>query len=187
LPLGFDALKASALCVRIARKTGGVVLPASYHGFAGGHRDYAGSILFEEDAFVAHLRTTLVRLADMGFKVIVVLTGHYPVEQVDAVKRIAEGISRFRPGVQVIGLAEYEAFPGEMRADHAAKWETSIAMHLMPELVRLKAMERHDDPLYGIYGEDPRIGASAELGRETVDMIVDTVAGRVRDALRTQV
>jgi creatinine amidohydrolase len=184
LPLGFDALKAQALCERAARQTGGVVLPPYYTGFGGGHGDYQGSVILGEQAFASQLRRICDRLADTGFRVIVLLTGHYPQEQVAAVKTVAREVEAARPEVAVLGLAEPEAYPGEFRGDHAAKWETSLGMHLMPELVDLKGMDRHPDPLCGVCGADPRTGASAQLGRETADGILEVLTAQVAGALR---
>jgi creatinine amidohydrolase len=184
LPLGFDALKAQAICERAAVKTGGVVLPPYYTGFGGGHGEYAGSIIFDEQAFSAQLRRLCGRLAEMGFRVIVLLTGHYPQEQVAAVKTVAREVEAAHPTVSVLGLAEPEAYPGEFRGDHAAKWETSLGMHLLPGLVDLKGMERHEDPLCGVCGADPRTEASAQLGRETADGILEVLVAQVGEALR---
>ncbi|MDQ1257280.1 MAG: creatinine amidohydrolase [Candidatus Hydrogenedentes bacterium] len=183
MPLGFDALKAAAICARAAERTGGVVLPPSFFGFAGGHKTYLGSIVTEEAHFEGNLRVTIARLIDMGFHVLVILTGHYPQEQVQSVKRIAEEVSQARRDITVLALAEYEAYPNETRADHAAKWETSIGMYLMPELVDVAQLSMQEDPLHGIGGEDPRASASAELGKETVDTVVNIIASLVQGSL----
>jgi creatinine amidohydrolase len=180
LPLGFDALKAHALCMLACAETGGTVLPPWFLGFEGGHRDFEGSILFDEDTFRAMVRRILGRLAAMGFRVIVLLTGHYPNQQMDAVREEAERFTA-RGGARALGLAEPEAYPGAFRGDHAAKWETSIAMHLMPELADFSLMAAHDDPVHGICGEDPRAAASAALGEETVHGMVATLVARVRE------
>lgn len=184
LPLGYDALKAHEICLRAAAQTGGAVLPPAWHGYAGGLGDAFGSIPAEEEWVLGCLRRTCERLADTGFRVLVVLTGHYPEEQVAGVKNTAREITSARPGLVVMALSEAEAYPTEFRGDHAAKWETSIAMHLFPEMVELKRMERHDDPLCGVRGDDPRETASARLGRETVDCILEVLTAQVREALR---
>jgi creatinine amidohydrolase len=181
LPIGFDALKAQALCRRCAQVTGGVVMPPNFWGIGGGHKEYAGSTIVEDDVLPAILRNALREIRRNGFKVAVLITGHYPGEQVQAVKATAAAMSG--PDFAVIALPEHEAYPGETRADHAAKWETSLGLALLPELVDMSRLSG-DDPLYGIYGQDPRTEASRELGQETVDGIVQGVAGQVRDALR---
>jgi len=133
---------------------------------------------------VGNLRITCNRLVEMGFKVLVLLTGHYPEEQMRAVAQVARKVVDQHPGITAIGLAEPQAYPNEFRGDHAAKWETSIALYLMPELVHMEYFEGKPEPLHGIYGEDPRANASVESGRETVEGITETVVNRVLQALQ---
>lgn len=180
LPLGFDALKAYALCMRACERTGGMVLPPSYFGFAGGHREYAGSIISEESLVAGNLRIALERLHTMGFRAAVVLTGHYPGEQVELVHSIAAEASQRHPDMPVVGLAEPETFD-EWCGDHAAKWETSLGLELVPDLVHIDAMEGRTDPLHGIYGEDPRVHASSELGFAAAESIVNWLVARVEE------
>lgn len=186
LPFGFDALKAHAICRLLQEQTGGTVLPPSYFGFSGGHADYPGSIITGESAFRANLARTFERLHDMGFRTVVALTGHYPNEQVEATAETASAFNKRFTGCTFIGLSEPDAYPGEFRGDHAAKWETSIALHLMPEAVDFAAMESREDPLHGICGEDPRTTASPALGKETVDAIIETLLKQVKRALAQQ-
>lgn len=182
LPIGNDALKAHAICLRAAAQTGGVVLPAQYWGTGGGHKAYPTSIIVEDAAVEVGLETTLRRLVEMGFRAIVILTGHYPGEQVSLVQEAADAIMAESDGsCQMWALPEYEAYRGvgATRSDHAAIWETSILMELRPELVSLEALNDHpDDPLCGVYGTDPR-QASRALGKETVDGIVGELAAWV--------
>ncbi|HOJ32650.1 MAG TPA: creatininase family protein [Candidatus Hydrogenedentes bacterium] len=173
LPLGFDALKAHTICVLACKKT---------QGFAGGHRDYPGSIISDEMYVAGNLQIILQRLYAMGFRVVVVLTGHYPQEQVNLVHAVASEAEKKFSQFRVIALAEPEAFR-EWRGDHAAKWETSLAHAIMPELVDYDAMEKHEDPLYGICGEDPRRTASQKLGQEMLEAIVVHLANKVEHAL----
>ncbi|MCC7354038.1 MAG: creatininase family protein [Anaerolineae bacterium] len=181
LPLGFDALKAQAICRRCAQITGGVVMPPNFWGIGGGHKGYAGSAIADDDLLPSILRNALREVRRNGFKVAVVLTGHYPGEQVIAVK--AASAEAGAPDFSVIALPEHEAFPTETRGDHAAKWETSLGLALFPEQVEMDRLTG-DNPLYGIYGQDPRMEARAELGLETVEVIVNTIADRVRSELK---
>ena len=70
-------------------------------------------------------------------------------------------------------MPEYDAFDEDpSRGDHAAKWETSILAHLRPELVDMSRLsDGRDDPLYGIYGDDPR-----ETARSLIPLVLDVVA-----------
>lgn len=184
MPFGFDALKAKALCELSASKTGGVVLPPTYFGFAGGHKSFPGSIISEEALVLENLRITHKRLAEMGFRILVTLTGHYPGEQMEAVKRVSEETSIAFPHVKTIGLAEPEAFPDEFRGDHAGQWETSISLYLLPDLVKMSLLDANETPLHGICGQDPRTTASTFLGEETVKLVVETIAQKVQFLLQ---
>ena len=137
------------------------------------------------------IEATLDDLARQGFQVVVLLTGHYPQEQVDMVHRLAREAQQRHLHVRFIGLTEPEvttAEPGDPAAgDHAAKYETSLALALNPEWVRLDRLTAGrnptqvtlpDTPLkdapthdpthatYAIHGQDPRTKASKELGEK---------------------
>jgi len=186
LPVGNDFLKAEAICLRVAERAGGVVLPPFILGVGGGHKAYQWTICYEDvDGIENLVAATFDRLSQMGFRVIVAITGHYPGEQVQMVKRAAARHEQQPGAATVIAMPEYEAYPGPERAgDHAAKWETSILWYLRPELVDLARTEAHpDDPLHGVFGEDPREKASVDLGRRMIDTVVENLAERITAAL----
>jgi creatinine amidohydrolase len=187
LPVGNDALKAQAICLRLAERGGGVVLPPWYVGVGGGHQAYPWSIAYEAEPEIENLLLhTFDRLAQFGFRVIVAITGHYPGEQVRMVKQAAAR-HREQPGsARVLAMPEYEPYPGPERpGDHAGKWETSILAYLRPELVDISRISEHpDDPLHGVYGEDPRIG-SAQLGGQVIEVILAELAKQIELALAT--
>jgi creatinine amidohydrolase len=208
LPVCFDGIKAHALCERVAQRTGGAVLPAFFYGTGGGHVGYKWTLMLPEPQITPLIEATLDHLARQGFKVVVLLTGHYPKEQVDMVHRLAREAQERHPRVRFIGLTEPEVttpLPGDAYGgDHAATYETSIAFALNPEWVRLdrltagrepaqttlpstprKNASTHDPthPLYAIYGQDPRTAASRELGEKLVAEIVLRLARQVEEAL----
>jgi creatinine amidohydrolase len=208
LPVCFDGIKAHALCERVAERTGGAVLPTFFYGTGGGHVGYKWTRIRPEKQITPILEATLDHLAAQGFKVVVVLTGHYPKEQVDMAHRLAQEAQARHPKVRFIGLTEPEVTtpqPGDRGAgDHAAKYETSIAMALNPAWVRMDALtagrdpdkvtlpvtprnsaSTHDPkhPLYAIHGQDPRTTASRELGEKLVAEIVSRLAEKVEQGL----
>ncbi len=200
LAIGNDALKAEAILERVCQQTGGIMVPTLYWGIGGGHKQYPTSILVRDSILGDLLDDVLEGLYRNGFRVFVLLTGHYPGEQVAAVKAAAQRLVNTHPEAHVWALAEYEAFPGERRADHAAKWETSILQHLHPELVDMgqiadaaaagapqatRTLEEMNapGPLHGILGENPAWYASPALGKETVEVIVENIARWVVEAL----
>ena len=210
LPVCLDGIKAHALCLRIAERTGGAVLPTFYYGTGGGHVGYKWTLIRPESEITPLIAATLDHAARQGFKVVVVLTGHYPHEQVNMVHRLAEEAQKRHSNVRFIGLSEPEVTtpaPGDtFGGDHAAKYETSIALALSPEWVRLDRLtagrdpeqvmlpetprsdaSAHDPehPLYAIYGQDPRTAASRELGQKLVAEIVSRLATQVNEALES--
>ena len=90
LPVCFDGIKAHALCERVAERTGGTVLPTFFYGTGGGHVGYKWTLIPPEEKIAPLIEATLDHLAKQGFKVVVLLTGHYPREQVSMVHRLAE-------------------------------------------------------------------------------------------------
>jgi creatinine amidohydrolase len=200
LAVGNDALKAEALCERACERTGGVLVPTLYWGIGGGHKAYPASIIVRDEVLAALLDDILGGLYRVGFRVLVVVTGHYPGEQVNAAKSAAERLRQTHPDARIWALPEYEAYPQERRADHAAKWETSILMALHPELVEMARLVGADaldapdathnleemnapGPLHGILGQNPARYASAQLGQETVDGVVAGLVAWTEKAL----
>jgi creatinine amidohydrolase len=200
LAIGNDALKAEAILERACARTGGVLVPTLYWGIGGGHKEYPTSVLIRDQLLADLLDDILDGLYRVGFRVYVLLTGHYPGEQVDAVKQAADRLRLRHPEAKAWALPEYEAYPRERRADHAAKWETSILMALHPELVDMaqlagaaapeapeatRTLEEMNapGPLHGILGQNPARYAHAALGEETVGAIVGNLVSWVEQAL----
>lgn len=201
LPVGNDALKAEALCRRACERTGGVLVPPTYWGIGGGHKGYPATIMMRDSLLGELLDDIFGGLYRVGFRIIVAITGHYPGEQVDAVKQAAERFKEAHNDAHILAIPEYEAFKGEQRRDHAAKWETSILMELRPELVEMDRLAGADKPgapectrnaeemnapgpLHGIRGENPALFAGREPGKETVDGIVDELVRWVKERLK---
>jgi len=208
LPVCFDGIKAHALCERVAKRTGGTVLPTFFYGTGGGHVGYKWTLMLPEAQVAPLIEATLDHLARQGFKVVVLLTGHYPKEQVDMVHRLAAEAQKRHPRVRFIGLTEPEITtpqPGDAYGgDHAANYETSIALALNPGWVHLGQLTAGRDPdrvtlpgtprneaathnpahpLYAIHGQDPRTTASRDLGEKLVGEIVSRLAERVEACL----
>ena len=186
LAIGNDAVKAEALCLRIAERYGGMVYPTSYFGL-----EFAvpfdpkygrgGNISVHEELFRQIARRTYRQLGRAGFKVIVAITGHYPPEQPGLLKEEAEAVMRTARGpLKIWAMADYETVTDlDYTGDHAAKWETSILWHLRPDLVDMSQLPA--DPnveLWGVGGLDPREHASQRVGRDICEAIIDRVGQR---------
>jgi len=177
LPLGNDALKAHAILVKCAEQFGGVVYPPVYFhaGFGREHLEPVLTQLFE------HLRRT-------GFRVIIGVSGHNIGEQIDMIEAALAPVLA-DDGVRGIGLWEMTLSRGpESDSDHAAKWETSNMLFFYPDRVDLAALGEgplapNMQPPDGIGGLDPRVHASAEVGRRNVELCAEAVGTKARELL----
>ncbi|MBO3797793.1 MAG: creatininase family protein [Thermoproteota archaeon] len=200
LPLGQDALKAYGICLRVAEKLGGgIVLPPNYWGRPG-FSTYVGTLTFSDGLIRTLFWELFEQLRKVGAKLVLVVTGHYGPCQVDCLKGVAEDFNRCHPDVYVIVQPEYEGIEidGEVPADHAGKWETSMFWHMYPQLTVLEEFKpgrikvhTYPDAPYNYYRESPvwewrediRIVSSPELGRKAVDIIVDNLVKLVKQKL----
>lgn len=180
--LGLDALKAHALCVMAARLAGGGIVHPPVYGGMGGLDKPATVVLEGEYAWDCHVfRPYLERLCSefhrLGFKAVVILTGHYGHNQQIAVREVAVRMSE-RLRIPVLGLPEYFlAQDAGYLGDHAGIGESSLLLYLRPEL---SAMDRiGDDPDYGA-DSVIRDGTSRDLGRRYAERIVERLAGLAR-------
>jgi creatinine amidohydrolase len=207
LPLGLDGLKAEQICIRIARRTGGVLLPTMWWGAGGGHGQFMWTLYQAEEAAESILACTLEKLVSFGFRVVVLLAGHYPWRQI--LRRRLPDLQRAHPETLFLWGTEME-IGGEVRlpGDHAAREETSYGLALFPELVDLEALrpgredasawplgwvpppqERHSsacfdagDPLFAQNGEDAR-NATRERGEAAITRLVDALTAKINARL----
>jgi len=179
LPLGNDALKAHAILVKTAEQFGGVVYPPVYF--------HEG---FDRKAIVPMLTELFERLKKTGFRVIIGVSGHNVQGQIDMINQalqpvVADGT------VAGVGLWEVTLSRGpESGTDHAAKWETSNMMFLYPDLVDMSALGTgplapNAKPPDGIGGLDPRVHASAEVGRRNVALAAEAIGKKAKQLLES--
>lgn len=196
LPWSLDGEKARLVCIRLAEKLGGVVLPADHlagvHGdrrpeqdeteFRRSHRD-VGDFMFTEDFFRRFLWEAFDGLANFGFEVIVAYTGHYPQIQTDILQEVADaytetGRATVIPFWEVLACGE---------GDHAAKWESSIWMALVPGGVRMEAIVDYKTGKSGYYrGREIRSEISKEFGERALVMVEEYLTEKVEEAFKKQ-
>ncbi len=191
LPWGLDGLKAHRICLRLATKLGGVVLPATH--LAGIHGDCheideaeyrkrhatVGDLLYREQTFCSFLSETFDGLANIGFQVIVAYTGHYPKIQTRILQETAETFN-------TKGLATVIPFWEPLACgsgDHAGKWETSIYLALAPDEVRLDAIRDERTGQVGYYrGQDVRRHTSEEFGQKALAQVAAYLTEAIEQA-----
>jgi len=196
--VGLDAVKIHAVCMHVARETGGVVFPALFYGDPREHhlmdanhdpegliaadydltkRNFAPGYMndspYEKPETYARLLVhCLDEMASFGFEVLVIAAGHYPLL---APARAACQLFYRDRGAIAWAFTGYELVRDEIPSagDHAGPWETSLMLALRPERVDL---ERAEGPsaIPGLY-EKVRAESSAEFGRKALALLTKRV------------
>jgi creatinine amidohydrolase len=191
LPVGVDWFEAHGLCLRAADRSGGVVLPPVY--LASGCLDLPFTLSYDNALVHAWATSTVAQLGRRGFRAVVVLTGHGPLDLNHVLKRACAEAEAAEPGLVAYALCWLELNAARLTepevgdpttVDHAARIETSWMLELEPDLVQLDRLA--DDPeatFVGIYGRNPRFTASAALGREQIEAAAELLATRARGLL----
>jgi len=165
LPLGTDTLHAIELAHRLCGEIGGVVLPPFWWNTGGCH-DWVCTYHMPEDVYRDTLKNVCLGLAPIPAKVLVLINGHGGSFQRETPAIVADQLNSSDFPMRVVPADPYclgTASP--CRIDHADTGETSVAMELIPQLVR---MDRDIGP--DIYSHNPPFQVkgppSADGGRQ---------------------
>ncbi|MDL5510507.1 creatininase family protein [Arenibacter sp. M-2] len=177
LPIGLDGLTSHGICLRVAYKTGGLVLPPLYYGMSASIWHHPFTILIEEEEiFRKILKITLTRLEASGVQKAVIFTGHFSLKQLQALDALKQEWRTMGKLMELRIFSISDCPSAGMEADHGAIFETSILGEMHPKLVKLqnlpskelfpandmdgnsKGVHRRDrdNVLFGILGDDPR-------------------------------
>jgi creatinine amidohydrolase len=167
LPVDTDIHDASELAVRaaLASRERTLVLPPVWWGMSPHHMGYSGTISLGLETFSNLIRDICAAVHHHGFNRVLIVNGHGGNAAVLAATamRISEELGLF------VGVVSYwQLIPRELREigtsdiggmGHACEMETSLQLHLRPELVAM-AKARKDMPkpatsLSGIDFRDP--------------------------------
>lgn len=190
LPLATDTIIAAAwAAAAAARVDGAVVAPPLPYGSSGEHEGFPGTLSIGRDA-LSQVLTELVRSAAHFCDRSILLSGHggnKPVLEPTVARLVAEGHDVAWVGPEWPAGTEVDA--------HAGRTETSLMLHLRPDLVGSFAeVKGNTEPLSalmptlrtgglaavtdnGVLG-DPR-HATAEHGAELFEHLVETLVGRL--------
>jgi creatinine amidohydrolase len=213
-PVGADTLQAEGLAVLCAQKGGGLVFPALYYGesrlealmeanasdreliademelspdnFAPDRQPFSAT----EQALNYHklLLHILAEAQSLGFKVGVLVAGHYPL--IDharaAVLQFNQREFSRRQGMLAWAFVDYLLVKDqyESAGDHAAGWETSHLLALHPESVDLSLLPPVGERLIGVGGRMVPQDATAEFGWETLEAAAEIAVKEVTHRLK---
>jgi creatinine amidohydrolase len=192
LPLGSDAMQSEGLMLECARRFGGIVMPPIHLGPDRSKPTAEGKMLIGMDyaesttpprqldgscywvpagLHLLMVDAILAQLKRAGFRA-VFADGHGP-SRWSWVENLPERQARF--GLKLFGVTGEIAQAWRSQVDHAARNETSLMMHLRPNLVDLSRLPsaRATWP-QGVAGEDPR-DATAAYGKECLERSVSLV------------
>ena len=216
LPLSTDVILPEAIAARVAAIVDGIVAPAVPYGYksqpkTGGGNHFPGTISLDGTTLVAILRDIVNEFARHGVRKIVLFDGHmenqwFIVEAIDLALRDQrrEGVHDLR----VVKLGYWDfinpeterfLFPDGLISwalEHAAVMETSVMMHIRPDLVHEDRILDHppaDFPPYDVYPFDLRpipahgvlssaASATPEKGKRVVDQVVPDIAAALKTA-----
>jgi len=186
-PVGLDGLKAHHLALALCEVTGGVVLPPMYCGYQTLRpwRGFGHTIEISKSLVRQLVCEHLENLHADGWRVMVVITGHFGAKHVEAVQAGAADFQEKHCYPRVWALPDYEpAGYVDVRAgDHAGKNETSLMMHFRPDLVDLSLLpDRELDYTKDGCHVNAR-EATAEHGEYLAKLFVEQAAPKVRQLL----
>ena len=173
--VGLDALKAHAVCVRSARRSGGLVVPSLYWstdwredrpdgsyltgGIERGERYHVPGSMFwlRPETFHDLLLDIYEAMRRRGFRAIVVLSGHWSIKHnIAAIRETGEEFRRAHPATGWLLLTDQELVPDRhYPVEHAAGGETSLLMAIRPDLVALDKAFETDRSLRSCYAGEP--------------------------------
>lgn len=224
LPLGVDALNAEAVALKAAEQAGGLVMPPLYCGTErerdpelldglgfGGDVYIVGmdfpanplpSMYVPEEIFALMVRENIHLLQKMEFEIIVLVSGHAAVNQLETLERLAAEFNGRGESQVLVALPFVPDESGTLAVGHASRVETAVMLALAPETVRTEALPRLPAPLPNwehaivdyftfngrptrertVRAEDDPRRATAALGHENINRAAAAIAERVREA-----
>ncbi len=202
LPLCVDTEICYAVALEVSALTGVPVVPPVGYGVSRSHGGFAGTLSLRPETLIAVMADLIESLHDSGVRQFILLNGH--MWNSGSMDVTAEKLRVKYPDSRVRALAYVTMYPGpEVKAHvqfgrglmHANYFETSVMLHLHPELVRLDRATSHADvdsfwdyrmdqvSETGVWGRRVE-EATAEHGRAEFERCVLTTARTVAAAIR---
>jgi len=176
MSMNVDVLLPTAVCERVAKKTGALVAPAIQYGYksqqqSGGGNHYPGTTSLDGATVTSTIQDVIRELARHGIRKFAIMNGHFEnsmfiVEGIDLALRELRygGIEDFRVMVlsywdfindpEVIEQLYTDGFLG-WDIEHGGVFETSLMLALYPHLVDLAKVEDHPAATFPPYDMFP--------------------------------
>jgi creatinine amidohydrolase len=195
LPLGASTRIAEALADDLSREFRVLRAPTFAYGVnLPSDEEYAGATELREKTLHRALNDLIAAWEHAGFEEFILITAHLYEPHVEALASVGSRKARIR--VLEPLRVDLSVLLGErVQPQHAGEVETSILMHLNPDLVRTEALEDHPvEPAKGFLMRRPTIGrlergsaavagcptrATAETGARIYSYLLDKIRQRV--------
>lgn len=216
LPLSTDALIPEAICRDVARRTNALLSPTISYGYksiprCGGGQHFPGTTSLDASTLVCQLKDILREFARHGVCKLALVVGHmenqwFVTEACDVALREITSLNMALPQIMNVGYWEFltqrtitqafgDTFP-DWSLEHAGIMETSVMLHLYPDLVkmdRLRNQEPAKFPKYDLWPYDKSIvpasgilntalGSTAEKGKLFYDEYVVSLQNAIEEA-----
>jgi creatinine amidohydrolase len=213
LPLATDSLIPTAICELCAGRDGALVAPTLSYGYksmprCGGGQHFCGTTSLDASTLIAQIKDIVRDLTRHGVRKIAFVVGHmenqwFVNEACELALREIRMLGMEPPRLMNAAYWEFltqktiddvfgDHFPN-WALEHAGIMETSMMMHLHPDLVRLETLTEHGPsrlPVYDMWPYDEALipadgvlntarGASAERGQ----IFFDEFTSSLSDAL----
>jgi len=152
LPVGMDTLLVEKICAAASARTGVPLMSALRYTVSQGHTTkWPGTFSLRHGTFIAAIRELATWAAATGWKRLLIVNSHFGN---DAPARVAvdqlrlEFMGRLQVGLVHVfqcGEAVWETYTDDAADLHANRAETSLMLHLFPELVRMDRLQTSDD------------------------------------------
>ena len=151
LPLGNDTFKAYRTCIEAAKKEPAVVLPPLFYTYVKSMETHCGAITLDGKLLVELVEKIADETARNGFKKILIASGHggnnawLHYLRNDIMDRQKPYIL-YTLYIPLLAFPEYKKHMGTEFDGHGGEVETSIALHLFPELCKMKNLKKAIKP-----------------------------------------
>ncbi len=199
-----------AAAVRAGDSGSIVVTPTLPFGSSDHHLSFGGTLSIGTQTYYAVIRDLVASLITDGFRKILIVNGHGGNHEL--IQLAARDLALLHP-VQIGALSYWQASqgkldgawsgkPGHPPPGHAGEFETSMVMHLRPDLPPNEAPSRSDSEIEALpprvtgwrlerddwwhridgFTDSPAL-ATAESGERFFEIVVDGLAGVMREFL----
>ena len=193
LPLNTDSLIIQEVLKLVAKKKKFFLAPIVYYGVCTTTREHPGTISISSETLRRLTADLVIECNKKGLRNFLLISGHGGSLHMSALKESAEKLVYELKDIRIAVFSLYDVLWRELSEiaetlndSHAGEMETSIMLHLAPELVKGRAAEEYpkipkpfvvkDKMKYwpgGVWGNPQK--ASADKGRKAIKLMVEKI------------